>query len=631
MSVRQTWCVDRLTAGSVAYIVRSRRLIGRVLLLDGLTASAGFWRLLLRLLGVPCEAGVFFAGHLRTPDGEAVYFAARRLANELAFGAATGLLHQPAMRRAVPDIHRATLTLVVAKHLARHIEEWTARILVAHSLLGTSEGRILLRHPRRFDATVLDAAAAGRCLFYPDPVRDWKTFLTETAFAVARQVVRDGHGHFTYRSPASSSPLPSGGTLLMIQEESLRNSPDLRNQLHFIDRVSGPHLPVVVVKAHTSAQFDDETLTLPTVTVLPYAALGRARQAFLRNPVIARLRRWRRRLAVAAIHPGRAFAERYFLVQVWFLLFQSELMAGISLERGVRCFASKETHNRTCDAVQIVARDLGVTTVTMQYSNTPFVSPVMTSTADEMLAFSEQYGAVFHVNGIGPARITGNGYIYGGIESAVSARAARHRAALADAGARFVIGYFDESVQLDQWGCISEDDHRRELHLLCQFLLERPDVGLLVKSQFMRNSPSSRHTADPLLAAALATRRYVEVRRGAHRNDVYPMEVGLAADICLGHKFGATAAMEVASAGRRAILIDTHGVRTAWDALYERAGVVFSALDEALQAIDDLRRDKPSAAGLGDWASIRAALDPPIPGTALARTRQRFASILAAQ
>ncbi len=105
-------------------------------------------------------------------------------------------------------------------------------------------------------------------------------------------------------------------------------------------------------------------------------------------------------------------------------------------------------------------------------------------------------------------------------------------------------------------------------------------------------------------------------------NDIYPAEAALVADICISHKFGATAALEAASAGVRTVLIDSYGSRTAWDAIYANGNIEYRTITEAMQAITRYRSGSHDDQALGDWGPILHHFDPYQDGGATGRLRE---------
>ena len=85
-------------------------------------------------------------------------------------------------------------------------------------------------------------------------------------------------------------------------------------------------------------------------------------------------------------------------------------------------------------------------------------------------------------------------------------------------------------------------------------MAEHPDIGLVVKSQFRRNSPSALYPHCAELKAAMATGRYLELVNGSQRNIVFPAEAAMISDMVIGHLIGGTAPLEAGTA-RRAWLV----------------------------------------------------------------------------
>jgi hypothetical protein len=612
--------VDRLSFTACAHLVRLAGM-RHVVVLEKIRRRQEIWATALRLTGISVSEGVFFAGHLKTDGGECVYFASRRLANTIALKAARAIVESDRDLSEVNREHgRNTLRLFIAKQLSRHVEQWTSRILIAQSLSSTERCLLLVARPQRFAAKLLDDVSASvTVLFYSDPIAAAVDLLREIVLTLLR-VIKQKYAFRFHHDDIRSVSQP---TLLMIQEESLRASNHLRNQFYFLNGDKpGALFETVVLKPPNQSLFQNQAdPDSQRLSLLPMTALGAALREFRNNKTIQRLRanRWK---LVLQLSRARSYPAAWFLFKAAWLLWHAEMMGALSLKKNVKAFVTKEPYSTHADAIQLVARDLNITTIALQYSNTPFVSPGMMSTADKYVVFSEMYQSVFSADDIAPGEYVTNGYLYDGIAESVSGRAANRRCELERHGAMFVLCYFDESVQHDRWGLVSTGDHLGELHVLAQAVLDDPQFGLVVKSQFMRNSPSQLYPADELLAKAQTTGRYLEIREGAHRNDVYATEAALVADICVGHKFGATAALEAATAGVRTVIVDSYRTRTRWDAIYSQANIEFDTIDDVLDAVRLYRSGIPGHQALGDWTRILHHFDAFHDGKAVSRLRK---------
>jgi hypothetical protein len=281
--------------------------------------------------------------------------------------------------------------------------------------------------------------------------------------------------------------------------------------------------------------------------------------------------------------------------------------------------------------MQLAAAELGATTISYQYANPPFSSPALMTTADVMVTFAPSFDSLWTRSApraIAPGRFESDGYVFDASFALLTDRARQHEAQLRERGARFIVGYLDESVQDGKYGLIDRDDHRSEVMALMRMLASEPDTGLIVKTQFQRNTPSALYGETDEFATARATGRYLELVRGATRNTVFPAEAALASDLVIGHLVGGTAALESALAGTRTVLIDPYNVRSRHDALYRRANILFPSLALALDAVVRYRRGDAAMRDLGDWSAILPAFDPYRDGRSGHRMRARLEALL---
>ena len=175
-----------------------------------------------------------------------------------------------------------------------------------------------------------------------------------------------------------------------------------------------------------------------------------------------------------------------------------------------------------------------------------------------------------------------------------------------------MICLFDESVSDGPYGSISSDAHLHDIHVVLRYLLQKPDVGLIIKSQFQFNSPSQLYPEDSILQKAAQTGRYLELNVSGNRgrrNVVYPAEAALASDIALGNMVGVTASLEAALTGCRSLLVDSHGQRRPRRDLYDKANIVYPSMESVIEAIRQLRQGDPSTEKLGDWSPIIDQMD----------------------
>jgi hypothetical protein len=284
---------------------------------------------------------------------------------------------------------------------------------------------------------------------------------------------------------------------------------------------------------------------------------------------------------------------------------------------------------RRADAMLLIAEPLGITTLSYQYSNPPYISALMFTTADAMATFAEPYRAMWRSEGAAPRASVEVGYAFDSSFALTRERARARRARLEAAGAKFVFCFFDEALQRDKYGTTHPRDLEAELGLLLRRVEQDPTVGLILKPQFMRNSPASVPELRSIIEAAERTGRVVVASEGAHRNNVLPAEAALSADIAIGYLSGGTASLEAALAGARSVMLNPYGFVTPHDDVYARSPVVYRSMPDALDAIDRFRRGEAGFAGVGDWSPIARHFDKFCDGGAARRTRMFIESAFA--
>jgi hypothetical protein len=614
--------LDGLTLSSFRDLLQQKGLIA-VILLDPIRPRRAFWRWLLERRGIRIREATFFTGHLKTKDGESIRRVSRKTAAHIAFSAARGMVQsEPTIRRLNEMYERNTILLFIAKQLHAHIEYWTDRALVAQALCFPGRAHVWLKKPVRFDEALLCNALPGVDFhFYPTAGIGWirlaLLWLLDRAREVKLTFSPKRKGMFSGQAPTDK---PS---VLTLQEDNIRADHTLRGQPHWLDARKPPdrfNIYVVALSSILSIADDASQLSEAGLMILPASVFRSALKEMRGHKALLRVRQSRIE-AIRAVLRVRGFAEKYFLLRLALLLRQAELMGAVALWLNVRVFLIRETYFPFADAMQLVAPDLNVTTIAYQYSNLGIVSPIMMSTADQFLIFSEMYKALYQTEDIAPREFIPTGYLYDGVASLVREKAQKHREGLMRSGATFIACYFDESVQNDRWGLVSREDHLGELHTLAKAVLSDPTFGIIMKSQFSRNTPSRLYSTDEIILAAKATGRYLELVEGQHRNDIYPTEAALVADLCISHKFGATAALETAIAGVRTVLLDPYGIKTLWDDLYAQADIEYESIDTLMVAIHRYRAGHADKKALGDWSPILSHFDPYRDGQSTCRLR----------
>ncbi|MBW1716347.1 MAG: hypothetical protein JRJ77_11095 [Deltaproteobacteria bacterium] len=650
---------DRLSFGSCAKAVQlswrsllSRDEVCTVELLDP-PRKCGYTtllRIIMQHLGFCVKEAEFFAGHLRKLDDEVVFSAARSVSNDMAFREAERvLMGSKFLTRLNQEWGRDTILMHIAKSLDMPALQVALRFMVAEALKERAAEKKVFLVVQSVFASSPDLAnilnLGLKVYFY----RAWpfqgrgSTFLSSgpyeslersrgsvllfLLFTKVREAIwslKNMVGERTRALEVFNDSEVRRPSLLVLQEDDLSLDRSYRTQPHWLFREDGkPTFRTIVLQNPSAARTLSSREELEEQGVIVLSPRERhllSRRFFPSHPVWKCLRRDLWSCAFASAFGSPVEVQSMFAVAR--LLYAAMSLIRFCGRCNIKSFITCENQRAEADAIQLIAPHLSITTLAYQYSNLGTVGPLMMTTADSMLTFSPLYHKRWARGGIHPKKFVDIGYTYDSSFKYIRHRARALREELEEAGAQFIICYFDENPLRDKYTLIGYEDHCAEILSLLKLLLEDSSLGLVVKTQFQRNSPQNFHQIAREVAEADATGRYVELMYGAHRNIVFPAEAALAADIAIGHAVGATAALEAAVVGVRCILLNPYGMRSANDSLYEQADIVYSSMDAALKAISQFRAGDIERNKLGDWSVIIGHFDPFRDGRAGHRVRK---------
>ncbi|MBI4283288.1 MAG: hypothetical protein HY663_02320 [Chloroflexi bacterium] len=604
-------------------------------------------RALLKLLGVGVEEVEFFAGHLRTPDGKIAQVVAAQMAMELSFQAAESLLQRSRpLARLNNEWGRNTILLHLAKAIAlsltdrNTIYQYMLRLEVASALAHSerAEAYLILRQPIAFEPGFLRKAVPNVVpCFYAGA-----SALIERKVVLVKSCLRAFHTSLAKNWRRSQGTLISGEGgnalcpeekepgLLLLQEDQLGLDRSYRTQPHWLFPVEArPPFKTYLLPTKSSLypSYPRDALAEQGITLLEERVVAALSLPPSDRPIYRQLGRAARKCMLSAL-VSQSAEETVALSTVRRLLVQARALAALCERLNVRAFMTAENYFVQADAIQLIAQALDIHTISYQYSNIRSAGPLLMTTADTMLTFSSLYHDRWTRDGIRPASFIDIGYAFDSSFALIQKRAQAHRQRLEQAGARFIICHFDETVQNEKYGLISVRDHQAEILALVRLLLDDASLGLVVKTQYVRNSPRTLPDMEGPLASAKGTGRYVELVHGAHRNIILPAEAALTADIAIGHAVGATAPLEAALAGARCIILNPYKTSGGDDDLYAQADIMYSTITEAHDAIRQYRAGAPDRRNLGDWSPILHHFDPYRDGRAGHRMREILEKIV---
>lgn len=647
----QVFC-DRLTWSNCVSVLAALRSLpasarGDVRVLDPLPTG---WRGrlavgLLRAFGYAPREESFYAGHLTLPDGMPAQRAAADSTMPAALPASRALLRDsPRLARLNGAWGRDTVRLHLAKSLAMTfggesaLYGYSLRVQVARaiSLRERVDGILLVETPPLFGAATLQEMAPEiRVRGYGATA----AFLSAKA-QIGRQMVRAAVRRIrAIRARASRrerlTELRRLATerpgLLVLQEDDLGLDRSYRSQPHWLLPDAPAPAFNTFALAHTATprvHADAKALSAAHIAAISDDELLGLVAGASPDSVSRRARRDARRCWLAGLVSGSSTETMALAVLSRLFLVAAEL-ADACRELRVRAFMTAENYLVPADAMPLVGASLGIQTLSYQYANIAVLSPLMMTTADAMHAFAPAFHQHWTRDGICPGEFVDVGYPFDATFEMVRPRALETRRKLLEAGATFVIAYFDENFfRGTKYGLSTYEEHCDELRALLELVVRDPSIGLVTKVQFERNAASRLPGFESLVDQATATGRFVELLKGVHRNTVFPAEAAMAADLTIGHAIGSTASLEAALAGSRSVMLNPYMMRDANHTKYGEADILLPSLPAALDAIDAYRQGRRPA--LGDWTSIIDHFDPFRDGRAAHRLRSVLDRRLAA-
>lgn len=592
----------------------------KVIILEASGTLAHITEWILNFKSITVEYPKFFMGDFRSGGGESAYLSARDNSYTVAADIAAEKIRHSAPLTELDKFGRpGTILLWLTKTLLPASFEISLRLEAARVLTGVENASVWILVPPELPLDAAQRLAPGMTVI---PRRKlMPTGWWRLARTLGGELLRAIQSHLKKPLVTEWTAEP---TVLTVREEDLVDDPSYRGQLHWLNASPVTPLFRTMIMPRRGPLYSctatADTLSKQRITLLSDGDVARC-LVKAKSSVQNLLARNEHTFFLQSLKAS-AIEDRIALANVWLLIRTARRISAVIEASGARAWVGCETYFPHADAVNLVADFQAVHTIAFQYGSIRKWSPQMLSTVDAMAMIGSAYAALYDATPAGPKSVIPVGYPYSYVKPLVMERAKQLRSRLASKGAKFVICYFDESVQKNRWGFISEEHHLGELRNLARLVLEAPDVSVLIKTKYAWNDPSILYPSEPSIQTASATGRFRTIAEGVHRNGIFPAEAALAADISIGHAFGATAALESVIAGTPALLIRRYGEKTLIDDLLAPLDVVFPSIEDCLSAIAEYRRKKPARAALGDWSTILHHLDAGRDGGGARRLRE---------
>ena len=583
------------------------------------------------LWGIAVHEANFFAGNLRTRDGENVWTASEKALGQIAMNTAGKFLEDSMVLSRLNQVWgRNTIKLSMAKYFTSEMryggKHTVFKIIVSQALFqdqNSEKNYLIIGLPEGFTVELFEDIR-GSLLLHEYLLRKWS--LKNNRLSVLMLIIYIGLKRLLKRTASILQPKPvfeneATPSLLLIQEDNLSMTRSYRGQPHWLFKDSPyPEFRTIVIESNSNLFKVPNRKALKKFRV--YGVSKESMYSYSNNHIVVKnIKKAIRTLLYQSIFGPRTFIEIIF--QMAMLFNKALILESLCSALNVKLFMTCENYHLESDAMNLIGPQMNIHTISYQYSNMSEIGPIMMTTADTMGVFSPLFHNRWINNGIKPKSFINIGYPYDSSFSLLAEQAKVLSDELINKGVQFSICYFDESVQdnNDKYGIVNKDDHYKEIVALAKMVILDSSIAVIIKSQFAMNSPDIMFKGDEIIEAAIETGRLVNLLYGEDRNIVFPAEAALASDLAIGHSLGATAGLEAALVGSRCILLNPYDMQGSNVEIFKNADILYNNMDSALSAISGYREGRSGYRNLGDWELIIDLFDPYRDGQSANRMR----------
>jgi len=622
--------VDDINIFSVIYLT-SYRLFhkieesGKEVLVIGDMYTGNFSYLLIKCLnyiGYEVGEAKYYAGHMLASDGGNLWVSSQQPLSEIAWKVANdSLISSRILSELNAKWGKNTIEMFIAKvifkkcFLSNHGHRTILKIMIADALSRESRNKgdcFLVHIPMGLEVNYFYNVTS---LLNLKKYKKYNFMLRESYFfSPLAVIVVEARRLISYFSDYIFTVVDSYGDIskpgvVLLQEDDLSLDRSYRSQPSWIfkDRHTKDFRTLIL----EFNPVDDNALSeLAKYDI--FAVHKNKLYSYPKNHIIQKMIMKSLRSLVFGLFTERTY-NVMLLNEFTVLMLKASLLAGFFKSNNIKTFMTGENYHIESDAALLIGRVMGMNTLSYQYSNMHSVLPIMQSTADKMFTFSPLFHSRYKLNknSIGPSSFMDIGYIYDSSFNLLKQRSLSLRKKMLDKGVSFVICYFDENVQHNDFkmGIYREQDNYNDILALCNYVIEHHDIAVIIKSQFKANTPSILHRNSERLKQAANTGRLLELQMGEHRNNVFPAEAAMSADLVIGHSIGSTASLESVLAGTRSILLYSNEITSNIE-IFKRQNILYDDMHSALSAVSHYKDGNNEYLDLGNWDEIISLFDP---------------------
>ena len=576
--------------------------------LDVTTRRQSLVVILFRIMGIPVTELNFHLGNIEKSRNTSLYIGSVKLADSLARKISDKLMDEDKIDELNSKHGRKSIQLGLAKFYQIQLMDFCLRLSFLHSSKDKSN-KCLIELPYYVDEELIKSFNEAEGIdFYSSPLSSIKdiyiAFIRVMRFYMRSLILVI----VSWLKPVNIPFCDNQDITFSLKEDALHKYKNQRNQGFWVEDELKSHTYYVLDQSWEIASINSVS-SYGSIHNLPISTVGLAIRKHRRDPRLLKVPNSLIKIIFRDLIKLN-FKTCSAVLHIILLFLKSREIGAILIMLGANRFVFKETHGIDTDAIQLISKNIGLTTIGIQYSNLPVKNCLMDSTADKFLIFSELYKNIFSDKYFSPKEFIITGYPYRNVEIYTKSSAQLTRGSLHEKGVSLIIGYFDENIIEGKFSLTNKDHHYQDILKLAKVVLSDQSIAVIIKPQFTINT-SKQYNNNSLITKAFKTGRLLELCRGNdRRNRVYPAEVGQICDICVGNILGGSASLEVAVIGRRSVMVNPYNVIPTWQNLFADKNILFQDLEKFLYEIRSLDNNDLLKTNIGDWSSILKNFDP---------------------
>lgn len=563
-----------------------------------------FFSFLMKKLDISTKILEFYAGHCFTQKNENIWTKARHIMEEISFEIARNEIKK---KKWIYNLNnyweKNTITLFLSKFFFEKIEykkQTITKFLIADMFIRKSLSKnkiLIIERPKYFDETFLRYKDNfNKKIWYNNKFHHFNETKIFGIFIISYKLLGALLNDFLKLKKKSILKSNSKPKLLLTKEDDLSMDRSHRSQPHWIFKEDIIQKYEIIILNDKYSQDEknyelrDKNINIIDKEKIKSLSLKTNEQKKVFNILIKLLFK----------------KNESYLNELIKLHLDTFFYLGFCTLHNIKGFMSSENYDPITSVMNMISSKNIIKTFSYQYSNlSRIVNPTMQTTADYMFTFSDLYHKRYSYNECGPRKLLSIGYIYSSSFKLIKNKKEIIKKNLCLKDEDFVITYFDENYQSDndKFGFFSKSDYCNEIQKLSKYSEKNKTVKVISKSQFVKNT-ASIVCFNSKLKSLINDRKWLEPTFGNFRNSIFPSEASIFSEIAIGQAVGGTAALEAALLGKRCILINPQNIKNENLEIMKNENIIFSNIDEALEAIEQYRMGDLNFKNLGDWERI---------------------------